>query len=186
MAKPLYMPMYERRKVIASYAEKYGLKVLVETGTFLGETPLALRDRFDEIWTIELHRRMYEEACKKLEPYPHVHCVQGDSQAMLRVVIAKLSEPALFWLDGHYSGPGTGRGRIDTPIRKELEVIFADGRSHVILIDDARLFEGGPEHTEEYKDYPSLKWVETVADQNGYDYSLKDDIIRLTPRSADT
>jgi hypothetical protein len=51
----------------------------------------------------------------------------------------------------------------------------------VILIDDARLFGGMPEHTEEFKDYPDIDWVEYLGVREGFVFLLQNDIIRLTP-----
>ena len=49
----------------------------------------------------------------------------------------------------------------------------------MILIDDARDFKGG--------DYPSLAEVEALVRAHGadYDFDVRDDIIRLTPRRQD-
>ena len=57
---------------------------------------------------------------------------------------------ACFWLDGHYSGPGTARGSVVTPILRELEIIAPryKAANDLILIDDARLFDVND-------DYPS-------------------------------
>jgi hypothetical protein len=57
----------------------------------------------------------------------------------------------LYWLDGHHSAGNTGRGAKDTPIREELDAVFARGHpGDVILIDDARCFDGT-------RDYPRLE-----------------------------
>lgn len=181
----VYLPANERRKVIARYGASYKIDTMVETGTNLGHTPLALRGNFKTIYTIELFPRLHREAVRVLKPYPHIVCLRGDSLEKLPIVLNKLRAPALFWLDGHYSGPETGKGETDTPVKEEIEMIFENvletGYKHVILVDDARLFGGGLFHTEEFKDYPSLAWVSAYSDANGYKYELKDDIIRLTP-----
>ncbi len=52
-------------------------------------------------------------------------------------------ERILFWLDGHYSGPGTAQGRVISPLMEELTIIGRDTRNdHCILIDDLRLCTG--------------------------------------------
>ncbi len=64
---------------------------------------------------------------------------RGDSAEVLPALLGQIDEPCLFWLDGHYSGPKTGRGETDTPILRELEAIFAHRvKTHVVIIDDAR------------------------------------------------
>jgi hypothetical protein len=176
----------DRRQALFEAAKKYGLDILVETGTNQGLTPAALHSVFDRIFTIEIYQPLYDAAKKMLSKYPNVTCFRGDSTDVLPLILGKIDKPALFWLDGHYSGPGTGHGTESTPIREELEIIFKDGRPHVIYVDDARIFGGGPEENlyEHYETYPTLKWVEEYADENGYDYKLWTDIIRLTPRET--
>ena len=63
--------------------------------------------------------------------------IQGDSGVELGNLVGKLSGPALFWLDGHYSEGETAQGPKDTPIFEELEHIFSARRDgDVILIDE--------------------------------------------------
>ena len=74
---------------------------------------------------------------------PHIRLHLGDSASVLPALLLGLSEPALFWLDGHFCAGPSARAEVDTPIRRELDHLFAlpVGR-HVVLIDDARLFNG--------------------------------------------
>ena len=47
----------------------------------------------------------------------------------------------LYWLDGHYSGEGTGIGDIASPIINEIEIIMSKNiEKYCIIIDDLRLF----------------------------------------------
>jgi hypothetical protein len=172
-----------RRELLRSFGAIYDLNILVETGTNEGKTPLALQNSFAEIYTIELHPGLYADAVSLFANTVNVTCVHGDSAQVLPWVLALFDGPALVWLDGHHSGPGTAHGRDSSPIRDELRILFEDGRKHVILVDDARIFDGGPEHLlyDHYLDYPSLQWVEVYAAEFGYRYVLEDDIIRLTP-----
>ena len=45
-----------KRAVIRDYAHSFRIRVLVETGTFTGETVLRLASEFDTIYTIELDK----------------------------------------------------------------------------------------------------------------------------------
>ena len=89
----------------------------------------------------------------------------------------ELKKPALFWLDGHYSGGETARGKKDTPILEELITIFGAKEEHIILIDDARLFGSA-------KDYPSLKELAFFCRNKkpNIDFVVLDDCIRITPK----
>jgi glycosyltransferase involved in cell wall biosynthesis len=179
-----FLPAEERREILREFGKVWGLDVLIETGTNQGLTPLALRDSFQHIYTIELSPDLHYAAAAMLAPYPNIHCVLGDSSERLPDILSEINQSSLVWLDGHYSGPGTAYGQVSTPIRDELRILMNDSHKHVILVDDARIFEGGPEHDmyDHYASYPSLTWVEEIAAVHGYLYCLEDDIIRLTPR----
>jgi hypothetical protein len=103
----------------------------------------AVVGRFDRIFSIELDDQWYAKAVGRFAARRDVTLLHGDSSVRLCEVLAGLREPALFWLDAHYSGPATARGPLDSPIAWELELIAAHPvRGHVILIDDIREFNG--------------------------------------------
>ncbi len=81
-------------------------------------------------------------------------------------------------MDAHYSGANTGKGELETPILSELEAILnSDVKGHVILIDDARCFNGS-------HDYPHLdKLLQMIRCKGKYNIEISCDIIRLTPTS---
>ncbi len=100
--------------------------------------------------------------------------LQGDSATLLPGVLESLDGPALFWLDGHYMGGESGRGTEDTPVIAEMTALFAHPvRGHVVLIDDARLFDGTG-------GYPRLdeftRWVQKQ--RPGTNVTVDGDIIR--------
>lgn len=174
----LYLPAEQRREIIRQYGRDCGIRTFVETGTADGETVATVFTDFDLIYTIELDEYLHFQAIARFVDLPKVHCLLGDSGVILPHVVAELTEPALFWLDGHYCGGA--RGDIDTPIVAELEAALKAPAGSVILIDDARLFGGGKEHTEEFFDYPDVSWVAQTAGNHGFSFELKDDIMRLT------
>jgi len=141
--RPIPPPYAIKRRTILEYAQRFGCKIFIETGTYMGDTPWALRDSFRELNTIELHQGLYERARRVFARVPHVNCIQGDSGQRLPELVKKYNEPILFWLDGHYCGEGTGRGVEDAPVMREIVCIFDHPvRDHVILLDDARDFVG--------------------------------------------
>lgn len=180
LAKPtLPSPMIRKVQIIDSYRQRYGTRVLVETGTYLGDTLDALADRFSKIYSIEMSPMLHRWAKARLRKHPHITLYCGDSAVLLPSVISQVNEPALFWLDAHYSGGQTARGDSDTPILAELRSVFEaenSGKRHVILIDDARDFVGG-------NGYPTLAAVEELVANKGPDLimQIEEDIIRITP-----
>jgi len=159
-------------EAVLGAAQRHGLRVLIETGTFEGEMARKCRHAFGSIVTIELDEALARAATRRLAPYKNVRVVQGDSGARLPEILARIHEPALFWLDGHYSGTGTARGDRETPLEEELHAIARHGEpGHVVLIDDARLLGTG--------DYPTKDRVLAIlrGAQSGLSARIEDDIM---------
>jgi hypothetical protein len=177
--RPAPPPQFIKERTIQEYRDRFGPRVLVETGTFLGDMVYANRDNFERIYSIELDERLHREAQHRFARWPHITILQGDSAEVLPRVLRELDEPALFWLDGHYSGGFTARGREDTPVRQELQQI-ANHRvhGHIILVDDARCFGSDP-------GYPTLDELRACyPSSEGWDLYELDDMIRLYRRRS--
>lgn len=173
--KPIPAPHFIKQRIIRSYANKFSIKIFIETGTYLGDTVMSMRNKFDEIYSIELDKILFEKAVNKFINYPHINILQGDSSEILPNILSKINEPALFWLDGHYSGGITSKANLNTPILKEIELILDHKiKDHIILIDDARLFIGK-------EDYPTLIELEAFIKKVDLelDFQVHDDIIRI-------
>ena len=170
---PLPLPNLLKQRVVLEYGRQFGLHTLVETGTYWGAMVEACKDAFTRIYSIELQKDFYCRARKKFAPYRHVKILHGDSAALLPGLLADISEGALFWLDAHYSGGLTAKGQMETPAMRELELIWSHQvKRHIILVDDARLFDGT-------HDYPTLSFLSRRAALSGWSCQVKDDIIRL-------
>jgi hypothetical protein len=140
---PVPPPHVVKQRTLIRYQKQYGLRTFVETGTFTGEMVQAMSGHVDRIVSIELAPSLHEQAVRRFAGQRQIHLLQGDSAAVLPGVLASLDQPALFWLDGHYMGDGSGRGDDETPIMVEMAALVAHPvRGHVVLIDDARLFDG--------------------------------------------
>jgi hypothetical protein len=141
--RPIPPPPTVKHAVVDEYRRRFKTRVLVETGTFAGGMIDAVQDRFDRIFSIELDPGWHARAVERFRGSAHVTLLKGDSGVMLQEVLDRLTEPALFWLDAHYSGPITARGALDSPIVQELASIRAHPvKGHVVLIDDMRDFNG--------------------------------------------
>ena len=173
--RPTPPPHIIKQRAIAEYQSKYGNRVLVETGTYLGDMVEAQKNLFSTIFSIELSSRLYKQALKRFKGDGRIRLLQGDSGKRLNEIVSELKEPALFWLDGHYSGGITALGDKECPVPEELEAIFKSPLNHVILVDDARLFNGA-------NSYPDIDQLKECISRNNksYQIEIKDDIIRLT------
>jgi hypothetical protein len=172
---PVPPPHLYKQKLLTRYASRHRLATLVETGTYLGDMIFALRHRFRTIISIELSTELCERAQQRLREFPHVSIIQGDSSRVLPDILEGLKAPTLFWLDGHYSAGNTALGDRETPVSAEVDAILRHPvKGHVVLIDDARNFDG----THDYPTLTALRdYVHRVFPQA--DFSVKDDIIRI-------
>jgi hypothetical protein len=177
--KPYPPPDQLKRQIIDDYKKQFGYDVFIETGTFRGDMIEAQRGNFKRIFSIELSHALWEKAKARFENYPHIRLIEGDSGELLNTLMAEISDPAIFWLDGHYSGGITARGEKECPVYEELNAIYKSGKSlrHLVLVDDARLFIGE-------RDYPTMPELEQHLKSITNDplrIEVADDIIRIVP-----
>lgn len=152
------VPSHElwKRWMLIKYGRKYHLDYFVESGTCGGLTVKKLSKYFKVLYTIELNRDYYERAKNNLSHIKNINFIYGDSGVMIPKVLSLLKEPALFWLDAHYSGGDTAKGEIDTPIVSELTAIISSPIHHTIMIDDMTDFTGN-------NGYPLKEEIEKMA-----------------------
>jgi hypothetical protein len=174
--KPSPPPHIVKQMAIEEYQKKFNIKILVETGTYLGDMVEAQRDSFEKIYSVELSKKLFQRAVKRFKLYSHISILNGDSGIVLNKLIPEIDTPALFWLDGHYSEGITAKGIKECPVSEELDAILKSVLPHIVLIDDARLFNGT-------NDYPTFDQIRQLYEKSSRHYSLtvKDDIIRLIP-----
>ena len=145
--EPLRSPHLVKQRAVREYADRYDLHVLVETGTYYGEMVAAMRQRFDEIYSIEFDNPLADRAAKKFARWPHIHILEGYSQKKIPEILAKLTRPALFWLDAGYYGWAGLQGdkqRLTVELDSILQhtVHQPTTKNHIILMDDARGLSG--------------------------------------------
>jgi SAM-dependent methyltransferase len=172
--RPIPAPPIVKQRILKDALREHGLRTVVETGTFTGETVAALAPLVRRIVSIELDDRMYEAARRRFAGQPHIELLHGDSGRLLPEVLASIKEPALFWLDGHYTGGESARTDVDSPIVAEVAALLQHPvRGHVVLIDDAREFTGRD-------GYPTIEQLRAriLASQPGARVTVADDIIR--------
>jgi hypothetical protein len=175
--RPAPPPYTVKRWMILEFATRFGCRTLVETGTFRGDTPWSLRRKFDRVYSIELDRALYAAAVDRFAGVSNVTLIQGDSGERLEELVPTLGAKAIFWLDGHYSGPGTAIGVEEAPVMKELRTIFEhEIKGHIVLLDDARLFVGRA-------GYPSVDELRAWVQARRPDWTVEvvHDVIRVYP-----
>jgi hypothetical protein len=164
-----------KQLTVKTLAQKYGIRVFIETGTFLGDMVAAVTSDFDRIYSIELSEDLFNRAVKKFAGYNHVTILQGDSFQVLPEILRHIDAPCLFWLGGHYSSGNTEKEKREAAILEELKQVFNHPiKNHVILIDDAHLFAGK-------NDSPTLEFLRTCVETrlSYYKFDVRNDIIRI-------
>lgn len=169
-------PHAVKQMAIEYYQSRFGYQTLVETGTYLGNMIIAQKDNFSKIYSIELGEELYKNAVKRFKHEKHVTLMRGDSGIVLDTITRQLEQPAIFWLDGHYSGGITALGDKACPILGEIDAIMRyKTLNHVLLVDDARCFKGK-------NSYPTVEALTRYIQSKNPEYVMenKDDILRYT------
>lgn len=175
--RPRRAPHLLKQKVVREYGERFGLKTLVETGTYYGEMVAAMKGRFERIYSIECVPQLAERAARKFARSEGIQIFCGDSRVVMPEVLALLNSPALFWLDAGYYG-WVGVRSNEQRLSAELEMILGHRYPHVILLDDARGLTGqdGIPSVGDVKAYVESKFPQRTV-------NVEFDIMRITLRS---
>jgi hypothetical protein len=152
--------------------------ILIESGTFLGESTEYFATHVQQVYTIEVSDTLYQRARDRLARLPNVEVIHGDSGVVLESLLVRIDEPCVIFLDGHYSGGVTSHGAKKVPIYEELHHVFSHPvKNHLVVIDDARCFIGAD-------GYPRLsdlqEFIRATAGDDHYKMSIDNDLIILT------
>ena len=138
---PAPSPKRAKRQVLVRYGG--GSETWVETGTYFGATSRWLAARSTQVITIEPDAALARRATRQLSQLKNVCVVQGCSEDVFPELLPQLSGSIAFWLDGHFSGGVTGKGKFETPIQLELDEIqknIARLSQTTVFVDDFRCF----------------------------------------------
>ena len=118
------------KKEIKSLIKKFGIKIIVETGTCTGVSTKEMADIVDSVYSIEINKKYYNLASKNLKKCKNVTLLLGNSPKVLKQILPKLKKPILFYLDAHWYKYW--------PILHELNIIskFNHCKDSVIVIHD--------------------------------------------------
>jgi hypothetical protein len=147
------------RDLVLKLRDALGAGTFVETGTFMGGTTRWAAAYFSKVVTIEASAEIRRKAMDQFAGINNIEFLHGDSEALLPGVVGALHGPAIFWLDGHWSGGETAGEGKECPILGELAAIEASPYEHVVLIDDARLFMAPPPYPHKRDHWPDIQEV---------------------------
>ncbi|MFC1845776.1 hypothetical protein ACFLX2_01465 [Candidatus Dependentiae bacterium] len=122
------------KEFLKEMADLFKTKLFIETGTQYGYTLDRAREYFQDVYSTEIERSLYQKAVRKFQHNENVHLFFGDSPDGLIAILPDIHESALFWLDAHYSD-------VPVPIFREIEAISDHYKGQpILLVDDIRNF----------------------------------------------
>jgi len=158
---------------LVKLVEKFGVKTIVETGTFHGGTTMEFCKIVNKVFTIEINETYYKGAVEVFSKNKlPITAVKGTSpvemEKIIKGIYTKIEKPILFYLDAHWHKYN--------PLLDELAVIskFKLNNS-LIAIHDFKVpgknfgfdkFSDGTEYTFEF----IKKHVERIYGLDGYSY----------------
>lgn len=175
-------------RLVTSLQAELPLSVLVETGTFKGDTVAEFRSCFSKISSIELSETLWADAVKRFKQCQHVQILQGSSQDKLRELAPDLQNiSVLYWLDAHWCIASDTAGELSQcPLLEELQAIGKLNSESVLLIDDARLFLSPPLAPHEISQWPSFHQIISClfSMSNEHELMVVNDVIAFFPSKA--
>ena len=144
---------WSKYRQLTAVGRRTAATMLIETGTFLGNTSMRCSKKFDQVVTIELDPDLYQRAKTFLSNRANVECVLGDATQKLPEILAREDcRQAVVFLDGHFSSGETAHGDVPEPAC-ELLASLGQYREKIcgIVVDDFRLFgveAGWPQKSE--------------------------------------
>jgi hypothetical protein len=173
------------KKLVLLLKEHFSTNVFVETGTFKGKTSIWAAGIFNEVYTIENSKELFDTTSKSLTEYRNIHPLYGNSALQLKNVISEINQRAIFWLDAHWCGGNTYGNDDPCPLLDEIRIIKQSSYNHIIIIDDARFFLKPPPKPQNSDLWPGLKEILDILnrDENYFTFVSEDVIVSL-PQSG--
>ena len=137
------LPLETLLKIIRKHDKYKNISCFVETGTYQGGTIIPMSRYFKKLYTIEIkaHFSHNVRQIAQMKNISNINFIIGDSGEKLESIVKQISEPTIFFLDGHWCGLDTGYGGKDCPLLEEIQHIENNHNDNsIIIIDDARLF----------------------------------------------
>lgn len=153
--------------------DKHKINVLIETGTYLGNTTKQFAEMVATVFTIEQNEEYYWAANEKLAYIGNVDNLVGSSVQVLPMVfsnpmvVGEYPQNILLFLDAHWGE--------NNPLLQELEIIANYKIKPVIVIHDFKV-PGHPELGYDSYDGQDYEWswiekaVENIYGPDGYTY----------------
>jgi len=118
------------KELVMNIRNKGDYKSFIETGTYKGETSIWASKIFDNVFTCEASRSIYDKL--NFHNYSNIKSFYGESKDFLPTALIMSS---IIYLDAHNSG---GQTFNSYPLLEEIDAINNSDLNHTIIVDDAR------------------------------------------------
>lgn len=178
------------QKLIETLKKAIDFEVFVETGTFKGDTVDLVKNKFTQVFSVELSNFYYQAAKERFEKSLNVFLYNGDSPSFLKELHDQLNnQSVIYWLDAHWCCDSFTAGQTSQcPLINELKAIKKLNDKSVIIIDDARLFLCTPPEPHEVSDWPNfdeiIKNLYVLSDC--HQITVVNDCILFFPKNIDS
>jgi glycosyltransferase involved in cell wall biosynthesis len=176
------------KRLVDALKSTLPLRVLVETGTFEGQSLADLQDTFEALHSVELSHQYYQAAVARFAGTHKINLYQGDSASVLRQLSIELTkDSALYFLDAHWCVATNTAGQASQcPLLAELQAIGKLNEQSVVLIDDARLFLAAPLSPHEITHWPNFHQIfeQLMLIGGSHELMVVNDVIAFFPKSA--
>lgn len=171
--------------LILALQRQLALADFVETGTYRGDTAAWAAQHFPRVTTIEMSPAYHAAAQTRFRGQTGMRALGGNSGTVLREVVTALAQPALFWLDAHWSGLDTAGQDAECPVLEEIAAINASPVTHTVLVDDARLFCAPPPRPHRAEQWPGLVTLVEALHHDGRRHVVQfEDVFVAVPMAA--
>ena len=170
--------------LVLNLVKNNNVKNFIETGTYKGNSSFWAAIHFDNVFTIELNKELYEETSSRKDAPKNITFLQGNSKVVLPELVNTLDGQSIFWLDGHWC-MGAGGKEDECPLMNELMAI-SKTKDSIILIDDARCFLGPLPPPHNANDWPRIDEIFSLIHNYFPDYTstIVEDVIVAVPASV--
>lgn len=170
--------------LVLNLVKNNNVKNFIETGTYKGNSSFWAAKHFDNVFTIELNKELYEETSSRKDAPKNITFLQGNSKVVLPELVNTLDGQSIFWLDGHWC-MGAGGKEDECPLMNELMAI-SKTKDSIILIDDARCFLGPLPPPHNANDWPRIDEIFSLIHNYFPDYTstIVEDVIVAVPASV--
>lgn len=165
---------FEKRDRLRLIARQFDPAVFVETGSFHGDTAIALSSVVPSVISLEIDPKNVVVARTNCADQSNIEIHEGSSEVLLPDILHRLHGRVMFWLDAHYQ-KNMLLGAHRCPLFDELDAILSCKQLEpLIVVDDARKFIWA-------NGWPSLNSIRKFVSKrrSDFDFRVSHDMIHI-------